>query len=542
MQAVYTLPFYEFLFQNEEKILQFLDSKKPNKQLLIVDEAQISPDKLHSELLREKTKGRESSKSSASLSPPHVSTGLPTGHTNPLNPLNPNPVTHTLGPVSGNVTSGFSIGKSQGSPTDAIATKIIEATAKAISGKVVTQSSSTEQSKASIPVLQTIPTFFQSNKISQGDEIPVFAIERVLHRVGEITQSNIQNLLESLKLPFFMKNTLWTSLTQFVKSTNPQQNTILRLKSPQIMQYFNEYIKGKDKIDRYFNIIKQDHKRNYLIPSDFEILVKEIIDTHQGLTFLNEHESYKHFHTYYTKCVIVRIFYNISIGGADIIELREFRKSNFVQQLEFLKDTDNVNNELNYFSYEHFYVLFCKLWELDIEHSYMLTRDRLLQYSDYALTERIINRAFDGYGRKVKCPTIDRFGYEDFIWFVLCEEDKTTNQSLEYWFRCVDIDSDGIISAYEMEYFFKEQLERMTLVQQEVISFDDIFSQIIDMIKPKNPIGITLSDLKRSKMGHAFFNILFNLNKFLLFESKAATMTWNDWASIQYEQMAMEDG
>ena len=34
------------------------------------------------------------------------------------------------------------------------------------------------------------------------------------------------------------------------------------------------------------------------------------------------------------------------------------------------------NNKLqvrDYFSYEHFYVLYCKFWELDLDHDYKLT-------------------------------------------------------------------------------------------------------------------------------------------------------------------------
>jgi serine/threonine-protein phosphatase 2A regulatory subunit B'' len=27
-------------------------------------------------------------------------------------------------------------------------------------------------------------------------------------------------------------------------------------------------------------------------------------------------------------------------------------------------------------------------------------------------------------------------GYEDFVWFILSEEDKTTETAMEYWFRC----------------------------------------------------------------------------------------------------------
>ncbi len=46
--------------------------------------------------------------------------------------------------------------------------------------------------------------------------------------------------------------------------------------------------------------------------------------------------------------------------------------------------------------------------------------------------------------------------YEDFTYFILCEEDKTTIQSIEYWFKIIDLDDNGIITGSEMEYFFDE--------------------------------------------------------------------------------------
>lgn len=41
-------------------------------------------------------------------------------------------------------------------------------------------------------------------------------------------------------------------------------------------------------------------------------------------------------------------------------------------------------------------------------------------------------------------------GYEDFVWFILSEEDKSNDLSLEYWFRCVDLDCDGCLRSSEM--------------------------------------------------------------------------------------------
>ena len=41
-------------------------------------------------------------------------------------------------------------------------------------------------------------------------------------------------------------------------------------------------------------------------------------------------------------------------------------------------------------------------------------------------------------------------GYEDFVWFILSEEDKGHDLSLEYWFRCCDLDCDGALRSHEM--------------------------------------------------------------------------------------------
>jgi serine/threonine-protein phosphatase 2A regulatory subunit B'' len=43
-----------------------------------------------------------------------------------------------------------------------------------------------------------------------------------------------------------------------------------------------------------------------------------------------------------------------------------------------------------------------------------------------------------------------KMGYEDFVWFILSEEDKTNDVSLEYWFKCVDLDCDSCLRANEM--------------------------------------------------------------------------------------------
>ncbi|KAK3832512.1 MAG: hypothetical protein J3R72DRAFT_368668, partial [Linnemannia gamsii] len=51
--------------------------------------------------------------------------------------------------------------------------------------------------------------------------------------------------------------------------------------------------------------------------------------------------------------------------------------------------------------------------------------------------------------------------YKGFIWFLLAETDKQTVTSIEYWFRCMDLDGDGLLTVFELEQLFQEQAARM---------------------------------------------------------------------------------
>ena len=64
--------------------------------------------------------------------------------------------------------------------------------------------------------------------------------------------------------------------------------------------------------------------------------------------------------------------------------------------------------------------------------------------------------------------------YEDFVWFMLSEEDKTTNRSIVYWFSVIDLDGNDIITPHEMEYFYEEQVHRMEYLNHEPILFVDL--------------------------------------------------------------------
>ncbi|XP_061321255.1 serine/threonine-protein phosphatase 2A regulatory subunit B'' subunit alpha isoform X2 [Pezoporus flaviventris] len=291
---------------------------------------------------------------------------------------------------------------------------------------------------------------------------------------------------------------------------------------------------------------------DYLEQEDFIPLLQDVVETHPGLTFLKDAPE---FHSRYITTVIQRVFYTVNRSWSGKITLTELRKSNFLQTLALLEEEDDINQITDYFSYEHFYVIYCKFWELDTDHDLYISQKDLARYSDQALSNRIIERIFSGAvvrGNEVQKE--GRMSYADFVWLLISEEDKRSATSIEYWFRCMDLDGDGVLSMYELEYFYEEQCERMEVMGIEPLPFHDLLCQMLDLVKPEKEGRVTLRDLKRCRMAHVFYNTFFNLEKYLDNEQRdpfavqkdiendgPEPSDWDRYAAEEYEILVAEE-
>ena len=287
----------------------------------------------------------------------------------------------------------------------------------------------------------------------------------------------------------------------------------------------------------------------YLEHEDFRAVLRELLASHPGLEFLKDSPE---FQDRYLETVTYRIFFEANPAWNGKLTKREFLRSDLARAMRVADEEEDINKCLRYFSYEHFYVMYCKFWELDTDHDFLIDKEDLLRYGNHALTYRAVDRVFSQAPRAFRSGVPGKMGYEDFCWFVLAEEDKSNPLALEYWFRVVDLDGDGALRARECAFFYEEQLQRMECLNQEPVLWEDVLCQMSDMLRPERDGVITMRDLRRCKLAGNFFNVLFNLNKFIAFESRDPfsirrereephLTEWDRFARAEYVRLSMEE-
>lgn len=289
-----------------------------------------------------------------------------------------------------------------------------------------------------------------------------------------------------------------------------------------------------DETSLFFNILKKPDSQ-WISPDDFLPVLEDVVFNHPGLMFLGDNAM---FQERYIETVICRIFYDANcVSGR--MNLNHFKKSGFVKMIKNLGPEVDLNNTRDCFSYKHFYVLYCKFWVLDEDHDLIISENDLLNYNDGVLSQNITRQvmrhgcipAFSKVENNPQLPINESYArrdnkltYIDYIWFLLSETDKSTITAIEYWFRCMDQDSDGIITTYDLAEHWNDQDKKLQDIiedySDERILFDDLIRQLNDLIRPEVAGQFRLKDLKQNGIiAERFYDTFINIEKFQIHDT-----------------------
>ena len=91
----------------------------------------------------------------------------------------------------------------------------------------------------------------------------------------------------------------------------------------------------------------------------------------------------------------MRIFFTLDVNDDGCVTYRDFKNSNLFNVLHIVAKEDDINKIRQFFSYEHFYVLYCRFWELDSDHDFIIDKEDFSRYEGHALSRKAVDRIFN---------------------------------------------------------------------------------------------------------------------------------------------------
>ncbi|KAM1191839.1 hypothetical protein ACFX15_011935 [Malus domestica] len=176
--------------------------------------------------------------------------------------------------------------------------------------------------------------------------------------------------------------------------------------------------------------------------------------------------------------------------------------------------TDNEQAE-NWFSLTSAQRICDMFIALDKDSSQSLSKQELREYADGTLTEIIIERVFDEHVRRGKSGGSSReMDFDSFLDFVLALENKDTPEGLTYLFRCLDLQGRGYLTTADIHSLFRDVHQKWIEGGNYELCIEDVRDEIWDMVKPADPLRITLADLLACKQGGTVASMLIDVRGF----------------------------
>lgn len=82
------------------------------------------------------------------------------------------------------------------------------------------------------------------------------------------------------------------------------------------------------------------------------------------------------------------------------------------QNVALLEEEADINQLTEYFSYEHFYVIYCKFWELDTDHDLLIDSQDLARHNDHGELAACVGRG----GPRASAPWVLSSGRCHWPW------------------------------------------------------------------------------------------------------------------------------
>ncbi|KAH0793141.1 EF hand family protein [Histomonas meleagridis] len=249
---------------------------------------------------------------------------------------------------------------------------------------------------------------------------------------------------------------------------------------------FREYIKLLCKLFIYLSRIVRYSTNEGLLLDDNNYMkfVEEFLDDISSFKFIKYNNITQFYLQYF--CVIIQICF-------DPYQTNSYNPFQMVCSSDFISffNIEEETGKDNIFSYESFLDIYNQFYKLSKEG--LITKSKLKNYQNHKLTDAFIERVFEVSSKYGDEKGIDFFGFLMFhLNFDLLI--KHPNSGV-YLFRLFDIDGDGVVSPFDLSFFFKDCMRESRINQ--VIDFDNFVKEMFDRLNA-NLSGFTIEQFCKS--------------------------------------------
>jgi serine/threonine-protein phosphatase 2A regulatory subunit B'' len=86
----------------------------------------------------------------------------------------------------------------------------------------------------------------------------------------------------------------------------------------------------------------------------------------------------------------MRIMFELDRDDDEKIRYRDFKNSKLMKAVVKLTQVEEVNSVRDFFIYEHFYVIYCRFFELDLDHDEYISKEDFSKYSRHTLGSKVV--------------------------------------------------------------------------------------------------------------------------------------------------------
>lgn len=259
---------------------------------------------------------------------------------------------------------------------------------------------------------------------------------------------------------------------------------------------------------RAFDLLRGNSGKDFLTRAELRPFVENVVESYNECFHLRDPGT-SAFRERYVLTVLESIFFVFDLNDDGRLEFEEFARLSFLSHVDAVFDKIS---EFNVFNYDGFYAVCCLFNDLTSENEDFLLRGDFEQFNNHALNPIVIDRIFSEAPRRFKSK--GKMHFEDFVWFLLSEEEKSAPQALRYWFRLLDENCDQIISLDEIKRYYEVTKNRMECLDNDSYDLRDILSLLLDMFGQETPEFRLRDFQKRTEPAVNLINTLTNVSKF----------------------------